>query len=284
MSGIYQFCSDKYIMQYYTYKLIDPRDGIVFYVGVAKITKKSPKGKRPKFHTIEAIRYRNNNNKATKGANLHKIRKILLIIDSNLEVIIDYVGDFDIAEEAFANETKLIQEIGRLDLNTGPLTNLTDGGQGGFNMSEDGRRRVAESTKSRPNPTKGKTLGPYPKERVEKAAEGLRNSEKVKALGVSKRGVKKGPTSPEVKEKISNSLKGRPSPMKGKPSPLKGKKTGPMSEEQKAKMKGRPAYNKGKPSPSRGKTYEELYGPEKAAELKELRRQRKIKYWSEQSN
>ena len=48
-------------------------------------------------------------------------------------------------------ETELIKEIGRIDLGTGPLTNLTDGGEGSFerNVSIETRKRISESCRGR---------------------------------------------------------------------------------------------------------------------------------------
>jgi hypothetical protein len=56
--------------------------------------------------------------------------------------------------------------------------------------------------------------------------------------------------------------------MIGKTPWNKGKKCSNLSKA----LQGRAAPNKGKPSPNKGKTYEELYGVEKAEELRRLRR------------
>lgn len=47
-------------------------------------------------------------------------------------------------EQAFELETRLIQNIGRRDLGTGPLVNLSNGGQGGKNGNLDSIARSAE--------------------------------------------------------------------------------------------------------------------------------------------
>jgi len=46
-------------------------------------------------------------------------------------------------EEACEIEKKLIKEIGRRDLGLGPLVNLTDGGDGAPNLSEESRVKMA---------------------------------------------------------------------------------------------------------------------------------------------
>jgi hypothetical protein len=75
--------------------------------------------------------------------------------------------------EAFCLEIELIKSIGRIDLNTGPLCNLTDGGDGLSSISRDVRKAKSEKLKG----------------------------DKCYMFGV--------PKSEEIKSKISNSLKGR---------------------------------------------------------------------------
>jgi hypothetical protein len=53
------------------------------------------------------------------------------------------------ADEAFAIEVAFIAAIGRADLGTGPLVNLTDGGDGTSNLTEETRRRIAVATAER---------------------------------------------------------------------------------------------------------------------------------------
>ena len=49
-------------------------------------------------------------------------------------------------EEACEIEIYLIEKFGRRDLKKGALVNLTDGGEGATNMSEEGRRKISEAT------------------------------------------------------------------------------------------------------------------------------------------
>ncbi len=44
-------------------------------------------------------------------------------------------------------------------------------------------------------------------------------------------------------------------------------------------LKRKPAPNKGVPSGKKGMTYAEIYGPEKAAQMLEKRKLKKLEYW-----
>ena len=52
-------------------------------------------------------------------------------------------------EEAFKHEIYMIAVLGRIDLGTGILHNMTDGGEGISNPSEETRRKMSESQKGR---------------------------------------------------------------------------------------------------------------------------------------
>lgn len=109
---------------FWVYALIDPFNNEYFYVG-------SGTSRRANDHLSEA----KNNKVNNQGANLHKINKIKRILASGNEPKVEYLYATPSRNEAFTVETLYIGELGRRDLGTGPLTNLTDGGEGLVNRS-----------------------------------------------------------------------------------------------------------------------------------------------------
>ena len=104
------------------------------------------------------------------------------IADKGYEV--EIMMEFDNEEECLAKEKEFISLYGRRDLNTGTLVNYTDGGDGLSNLSEESRLKMRLSQKKRfENGTSWN--------------KGIAHTE-------------------ETKRKLSEALKGRPSPRKGK--------------------------------------------------------------------
>lgn len=272
---------------FYVYELINTKTNKPFYVGFGKHDRTGNSHDRYDDHLKESLAYKERNI-LKKGANLHKIRTILKLIDENHTIGINVVGENLCRDEALDLEIELILKYGRRDLGTGILTNLTPGGDGISEMSEEQKKKISDKLKGRISPTKGKILGPYDEERIEASSIGQKKW--ISSLTEDEHRLRYAqnsrPISKETCEKISKSLKGRPSPMKGKIPWNKGltkdsdDRLKKLGDKVSKATQGRKAPNKGKNSPNKGKTYEEIYGVEKAKELKEKRRLAKKKYWS----
>lgn len=143
----------------YTYLYLDPTKAGVFtygnhitlfyepfYVGYTDNNEN-----RWEIHLNEVKRFINKNltNKdiqKLKG-NKHKWFKIKKILKQKMNPIIIKVLSNSIQQKAKEYEIQLISKIGRADKKSGPLTNMTDGGEGhnGFMWSEESRKKASVS-------------------------------------------------------------------------------------------------------------------------------------------
>lgn len=140
--------------EFYVYIYLDPRKsgrytyddlGVSFlfepfYVGKGK-------GNRYKEHL-----------KLKDNYNLYKNNKIKAIMNLDMIPIIIKYKENILEEESLLLEKKIIYNIGRLNKETGCLTNLTDGGDGvsGKIYTEEERNKISERTKGEKNPMYGK--------------------------------------------------------------------------------------------------------------------------------
>ena len=101
----------------------------------------------------------------------NKIKKIIKEIKEQPKIII--LRDNLSEHNAFDLEKKLITLIGRHDLKKGPLTNLTNGGEGssGRKVSEETIKKLSEANKGGKNPNYGKKLKPRSQETLKKMSE-----------------------------------------------------------------------------------------------------------------
>lgn len=121
---------------YYTYIYINPANNIPFYVGYGK-------NNRYLDHLKEAKR----NPKPEKSK--HKLNTIRKILACNLEPIIKIIDANLSKEQAIGLEKFLISFIGRKDLNCGPLTNMTNGGDGRSDWSISQREQISNTLKTK---------------------------------------------------------------------------------------------------------------------------------------
>ena len=142
-------------------------------------------------------------------------------------------------EEAIKHEIYMISVLGRKDIGTGILRNLTDGGEGvsGRITSEETRKKLSEKAKGRPMVSfKGRKHSPETIEKIRQKKLGTKMSEESSrkkseaTKGKWNGGGRMGQTtSEETKRKISQAMKGKKN--------FAAKK---HTEEAKKKITGRP--------------------------------------------
>lgn len=109
-------------MNYITYELWNPLNNQIFYVGAGDPD-------RPQDHLNDYYKIKSNGWK--KKYNRSKYEVIKEIISDNKNVDIRIILETDNRASAFELEIILIKQYGRKDLGLGPLTNMTNGGDGG---------------------------------------------------------------------------------------------------------------------------------------------------------
>lgn len=108
----------------YLYVLCRP-DGQPFYIGKGK-------GDRVLHHEREAL----------GPGRSHKLNVIRSVVAKGGAIRYRLLGRFEHEAVCLAREIEEIRQVGRHDLGTGPLTNLTAGGEGASGLSEETRRRI----------------------------------------------------------------------------------------------------------------------------------------------
>ena len=199
---------------FYVYVYLDPRkkgpfmygkytfDYEPFYVG---------KGKKEQYisHLNQAL---NENIDILKVDNMFKFRKIRKILNQKLKPIIVKYKQYLSEELSLDLEIKLISLIGRNDLGKGPLTNLTDGGEGFTGLWTSRARKKSSESHKGIKPSKETIL------KRSKSLTGLRRTnEQKRKMSESHKGNFIGKDNPffgkthskEVKDKISKKNKGK---------------------------------------------------------------------------
>ena len=112
-------------------------------------------------------------------------------------------------EEAFKHEKYMIAVLGRIDLGTGILRNLTDGGDGssGYIHNEEALKKISDAMKGKSAHNKGKSPSEETKRKLSEAHKGKTLSEehkrKLSVMG-------KGKTfSEQTRRKLSEAKKGK---------------------------------------------------------------------------
>ena len=117
--------------KHYVYMYRHPTTNQPFYVGLGQ-------NRRMFNHITEAKKYRGNSPS-------DKIKLIKQILDDGMFPIIDAVDSQISVDKAKECEMFLISMLGRIDNGTGILTNKTDGGDGGTNVSVATRKLLAKT-------------------------------------------------------------------------------------------------------------------------------------------
>lgn len=135
--------------KYYNYIYLDPRKpGYYSYEGLSLSFLFEPfyVGKGCRSRLYEHLSEANSRKRSLK------ISKIKAIIRENFDLksYIIQINQFLSSKEACDIEVKMIKIIGRISLKTGPLTNMTDGGEGLNNPSPETRKLLSFPGSSNP--------------------------------------------------------------------------------------------------------------------------------------
>ena len=213
---------------YYVYIYLDPRkEGNYIYGDYIFDFEPMYVGKGNGYQHTSHIRYAKKHLK-TKG---HKQKSLREMVEENVDPIIIKLIYNITEEEAFDWECEYIKSIGRLCDKTGPLTNLTKGGDGVKTIFITNEHLENQSIRSKNNKyAKGLKHTKKAKQKISDGNKGLKRSDETKnLLRTSKLGKKREcfsdewilnmskaklghKHSEETKRKMSNSAKGKEHP------------------------------------------------------------------------
>jgi len=123
--------------KYYLYRYIRTDKNLVFYVGIG-----TKAFRKTEFRLHKAEYHRAHYNHHSKI-----LKKVIDKTCFDIEIILES-DSYDFIKQ---KEIEFIKLYGRIDLNTGSLTNLTDGGEGtvGFKMSEETKKKLSLNNASK---------------------------------------------------------------------------------------------------------------------------------------
>ncbi len=215
--------NEKY--KFYVYAYLDPRKpgkycydklGVCFLYEPFYIGKGS--GNRVNNHLFQS--------RINKNTNKRKFNKIKKILNSRENPIAIKIKENLSNKDSLFEEEKFINVIGRLNLNEGPLTNFTAGGDspGKFSHSEETKRKISKSCMGKRPWNKGKQhskesiekmrkiktgkkLSKETKNKIREIRTGYKHSEEsIEKMRKAKTGKK---FSKEVRDKMSQTRKGK---------------------------------------------------------------------------
>ncbi len=189
---------------FYVYVYVDPRDGVPFYIGKGK-------GRRAYNHLTASVIQRG----LDKGWFFyHKLRKLLA---SDTPPEIRFLCKELTEDQALYWETFFIGALGRRDIKTGCLCNMTSGGDGlsGRVVSEETRQKLSKVWKGRKHSTETcrkiseskQNMSAVTRQKISEANKGRVFSGE--HLHNMSQGQKRRFACPEERAKISAACKGR---------------------------------------------------------------------------
>lgn len=203
-------------MSFYIYHYCDPESGTPFWVGKGK-------GRRAFCHLNNCKRLCDS---SYNTFFYRKLRKMLLSdINPDIKIVRDQLEE----KEALDLEMSDIKRIGRRDQGKGPLTNLTDGGEGasGFTHSEEAKQRMSKAHL-------GKILSKETRQRMSEVHMGKKHTEETKQK-IGK--IHKGKViSEKTKQRMSKVQKGKVTSEETKQKLRKANLGKVISEETRQKM------------------------------------------------
>ena len=135
--------------RFYVYVYLDPRKSGIYEYGDIKFEYEPYYvGKGTNYRMYVLLRWAKGLKKVNDG-NMHKYYLTKSILGEGIEPKILKIQNNISSADACQLEINTIKIIGRKDLNSGPLTNLTDGGEGTFNLSTISREKISKFAKSR---------------------------------------------------------------------------------------------------------------------------------------
>jgi len=145
--------------KYYVYVYLDPRKKGEYVYGKYKFNYEP-------MYIGKGTRNRINHHLINVNKNSLFYNKLRKILNDGFEPIRYKLIESITENESLVYEKILIDLIGRIDIETGTLCNMTEGGEVGYKRTEQSRKKLSEAKKGEKNPMYGKTTSLKQKESV----------------------------------------------------------------------------------------------------------------------